>query len=189
VVLQPGARWLTKRWPIEYYSELLRELLAGRSDLRVAVLGGPDDWELGRRLAQTGGERCLDLTGKTSLPEMVEWIRSCELMVTNDTGPMHIAAALGKPLVAIFGPTEPRRTGPYRHLDQVLQLELPCSPCFRGHCRRRVEMECLRSLSPSEVLKAVQARLSPGTLKPEFELKRDGAAGKAFAACQSPPTV
>ena len=78
--------------------------------------------------------RCLDLTGRLSLPEMVEWIRLSELMVTNDTGPMHVAAALGKPVVALFGPTEPRRTGPYRQLEHVLQLHLPCVPCLSSRC-------------------------------------------------------
>ena len=75
---------------------------------------------------------------------MVEWLRLCELMVTNDTGPMHAAAALGKPLVALFGPTEPRRTGPYGHLESVLRLNLPCSPCLKSHCVYEKPNECLK---------------------------------------------
>ena len=65
---------------------------------------------------------------------MVEWVRLCDLMITNDTGPMHVAAALGKPLIALFGPTEPRRTGPYGQLENVLRIDLPCSPCMKSHC-------------------------------------------------------
>ena len=95
---------------------------------------------------------CLNLCGATSLPEMVEWMRRCDLMVTNDTGPMHVAAALGKPLVALFGPTEPRRTGPYGQLENVLRLDLPCSPCLKSVCHFEKPEECLRALSPAQVL-------------------------------------
>ena len=82
-------------------------------------------------------------------------------MVTNDTGPMHVAAALGKPIVALFGPTEPRRTGPYGHLEQVLQLELPCVPCLKPYCTFHKPLECLRGLAPAEVWSAVQNVESP----------------------------
>ena len=62
---------------------------------------------------------------------MVEWIRRSELIVTNDTGPMHVAAALGKPVVAMFGPTNPKRTGAYGQIEQALRIDLPCSPCMK----------------------------------------------------------
>lgn len=159
LVVQPGARWRTKRWPIEYYADLVARVLETYPRLRCAILGGTDDQALGQQLARVNPGRCLDLTGKTSLPEMVEWIRACRLMVTNDTGPMHVAAALHKPVVALFGPTEPRRTGPYGRMNDVLQLDLPCSPCFRGRCRHRIKMECLKSLPLATVLKAVQTHL------------------------------
>jgi ADP-heptose:LPS heptosyltransferase len=99
------------------------------------------------------------LCGQTSLPEMIEWLRRCELMVTNDTGPMHAAAALGKPLVALFGPTEPRRTGPYGHLESVLRLDLPCSPCLKSHCVYEKPNECLKAISPAMVFERVQKQL------------------------------
>jgi ADP-heptose:LPS heptosyltransferase len=90
---------------------------------------------------------------------MVEWIRLGELMVSNDTGPMHVAAALGKPVVALFGPTEPRRTGPYGQVEHVLQTALPCQPCFKSRCAYIKPNECLLSISPQKVLRAVQQRL------------------------------
>ena len=87
---------------------------------------------------------------------MIEWVRLSELLITNDTGPMHVAAALGKPLVALFGPTEPRRTGPYGQLDQVLRADLPCSPCLKSTCHFEKPEECLRALTPALVFERVQ---------------------------------
>lgn len=160
VVFQPGARWPNKRWPAEYYAEVLRELAIKRPALRFAVLGGDDERALGEVIGRVGGPRCLDLTGKLSLPEMVEWLRRSELLVTNDTGPMHVAAALGKPVVAMFGPTTPQRTGPYRQLEHVLQLSLPCVPCLKPRCTYPKPLECLRALPPSAVVQAAMARLA-----------------------------
>lgn len=159
VVLQPGARWLNKRWPIEHFAQLARRLIAGHEGLGLAILGGAEDKELGGKLAQAQPGRCLDLTGKLSLPEMVEWIRLSELMVTNDTGPMHVAAAIGKPVVALFGPTEPTRTGPYGQIQHALQLALPCVPCMSSRCRYFKPMECLRALPPAAVFDAARRRL------------------------------
>jgi heptosyltransferase I len=167
ILIQPGARWLNKRWPVEHYAELIRLLSEKYPEARFAVLGADDDRPLGERLAEAGGARCLDLTGKLSLSEMVEWIRTAELMVTNDTGPMHVAAALGKPLVALFGPTEPRRTGPYGQLQNALQLDLPCVPCLKPRCTWVRPFECLRALSPAAAFAAVQRQLPLYSLPPQ----------------------
>lgn len=159
LVLQPGARWLNKRWPVGYFAELVRQLAGHNPELHFAILGSREDRELGRAIAGAAPERCVDLIGQTTLPEMVEWVRRCEMMVTNDTGPMHVAAALGKPVVALFGPTEPRRTGPYGQLERVRQLPLPCSPCMNDSCAYEKPFECLRGISPESVLSEVQWRL------------------------------
>ena len=151
IVLQPGARWRTKRWPIDYFIKLVGLLADKFPNARFAILGDNQDRPLGEAIGRATSGRCLNLCGQTSLPELVEWLRLCHLMVTNDTGPMHIAAALNKPLVALFGPTEPRRTGPYGHLDSVLRLDLPCAPCFKSHCHYEKPYECLMALSPTTV--------------------------------------
>jgi heptosyltransferase I len=158
IVLQPGARWLNKRWPAEYFAELVRRVAADRPEFRFAILGGGEDRPLGETISSLSGQRCLDLTGQLSLHEMVEWIRAGELMVTNDTGPMHVAAALGKPVVALFGPTNPRRTGPYGQVEQVLQLDLPCVPCLKGRCIYAKHMECLIGLPAAVAAEAVLKR-------------------------------
>ena len=162
IVLQPGARWLNKRWPVEHFAELARRLAAWQSDLSLAILGGAEDTDFGHTIAQAVRGRSLDLTGKLSLPEMVEWIRLSELMVTNDTGPMHVAAALGKRVVALFGPTEPARTGPYGQIQSALQLNLPCVPCMRSRCTYFKPLECLRALTPSTVLNVASRSLIEG---------------------------
>jgi heptosyltransferase-1 len=160
IVLQPGARWLNKRWPAESFAELARQLAAADADFRFAILGGEDEQPLGEIISRGAESRCLDLTGRISLPEMVEWIRLAELMVSNDTGPLHVAAALGTPVVALFGPTEPCRNGPYRQLDHVLQLELPCVPCRKPYCTYVKPLECLCAIPPAAVFQAAQNRLA-----------------------------
>ena len=151
IALQPGARWLNKRWPAEHFATLTRQLAREFSDTRFAIIGSAEDRPLGEIIVRAAPERCVNLAGQTSLPEMIEWLRRCELMVTNDTGPMHVAAALGKPVIAIFGPTEPRRTGPYRQAERGMQIKLPCVPCLKSRCTWPQPMECLSALSPHEV--------------------------------------
>jgi heptosyltransferase I len=151
IALQPGARWKNKRWPVQLFSELVHALARDFPATRFAILGGKDDQPLGDIIFRAAPARCLNLCGATSLLEMVEWLRLSDLLVTNDTGPMHAAAALGKPLVALFGPTEPRRTGPYGQLENVLRLNLPCSPCLKAACHFERPEECLRALAPAQV--------------------------------------
>ena len=161
LALQPGARWKNKRWPAKHFGELVHSLALAFPEARFAILGGKDDRSLGEFVLQSAPDRCLNLAGETSLPEMVEWVRRCDLMITNDTGPMHVAAALGKPLVALFGPTAPHRTGPYGQLGNVLRLDLPCSPCLSSRCTFEKTDECLQALPPAQVFDRVQKLLWP----------------------------
>ena len=159
ILLQPSARWNNKRWPAENFAELVRLLAQKFYAVRFVVLGDTGDKPLGEIVARAAPERCLNLCGEVSLPEMIEWLRLCDLMITNDTGPMHVAAALGKPVLALFGPTEPRRTGPYGQLENVLRIELPCSPCRKSHCSWKNPNECLTAISPAMVFERVQKQL------------------------------
>ena len=160
IVLQPGARWLNKRWPVEYFARIVKQFPASRHQVRFAILGAEEDRRLGEAIKRAAPDRCLDLTGKLSLPEMVEGIRLSRLMITNDTGPMHAAAALRKPLIALFGPTNPRRTGPYGQQPSVLQSGVPCVPCLTSRCDNPRNLECLYSLTPELVLQRMEACLS-----------------------------
>ncbi len=156
--LQPGARWLNKRWPVEHFSELTRQLAADPS-LRIAVFGSRADAGLAGPILAAAPGRVLDLCGRISLPELIEWLRECSVLVTNDTGPMHLAAAVGTPIVAPFGPTAPERTGPYGQLDQTLRVSLPCAPCLKSTCRYSEPLACLRRIEPSRVHARVRDRL------------------------------
>lgn len=152
IVLQPGARWMNKRWPAQHFVAVIRQLAREFSEARFVVLGSREDIPLGEALATAEPLRCLDLTARTSLPEMVEWVRASSLVITNDTGPMHVAAALRKPMVALFGPTEPARTGPYGQPESVLRVPLACAPCLKGSCAWSQPMACLRDLTPDAVV-------------------------------------
>ena len=159
LALVPGARWDNKRWPKEHFAEFVRQVARDQPDVRFAILGGRGDAPLAAAITAAAPARCLDLTGATSLPEMVEWIRLCDLTVTNDTGPMHVAAALGRPVVALFGPTAPWQTGPYGQINEVLRVPLPCAPCLKATCRFERPLECLRALTPEHARGAVADRL------------------------------
>ncbi len=159
IALQPGARWENKRWSVQSFAELVQLLAVKFPDIRFAILGSAEDKPLGEIISRAAPEHCLNLCGETSLLEMIEWLRLCKLLVTNDTGPMHAAAALGLPVVALFGPTEPRRTGPYGQLENVLRLDLPCSPCFSGQCTYIKPEECLKAISPTMVFERVAKQL------------------------------
>ena len=143
----PGARWETKRWPPEKWAKLIEQML--QDGLPPAVmLGAPDDREFTDKIISACDARIVNLVGKTSLRELAAILALAGLVVCHDSGPMHIAAALGRPLVAVFGPTNPTRTGPYSPLAQVVQLSLECVPCYSrqcplGHhnCMRQIDME------------------------------------------------
>ncbi len=160
IAIAPGARWENKRWPIEHFAETIRRLLAHDTRLRVAILGSKDDAARGAVLANVDVARCLDLTGRTTLPEMIEWVRRSDLLISNDTGTMHVAAALRKPVVALFGPTDPFQTGPYGQQHESLRIGLPCAPCMKGRCNYELPIECLRGIVPDRVVRESLHRLN-----------------------------
>ncbi len=160
VVLLPGARWNNKRWPVENFVELAK-LMRTMSALQFVILGSADERALGQAIASANPGRCLNLAGQTTLWEMIEWVRRGRLVISNDTGPMHVAAALGRPLIALFGPTNPRHTGPYGQPGSVLQMNsLPCIPCMQSDCRFSTPLACLKSITPQSVYARVRQELA-----------------------------
>jgi heptosyltransferase-1 len=160
IILLPGGRWDNKRWPVRNFVELAQRM-AGIPDTKLVVLGSQVERPLGEEIAAAAPDRCLNLAGSTSLDEMIEWIRLGRLSITNDTGPMHVAAALGRPVIAIFGPTNPMNTGPYRQLGNVLQASgLPCVPCLKSTCAYREPLACLHAIKPADVFEKARLELA-----------------------------
>ena len=152
VMLLPGARWENKHWPAEFFAETVCQLSDRDGSLNFGILGASADGPLAQVISRSRPDQCLDLTGKTSLPEMVEWLRLADLVISNDTGPVHVAAALDRPIVAIYGPSDPLATGPYAQSNAVLQARhLKCVPCLRRTCTYREPLACLRSITPEQV--------------------------------------
>jgi len=162
VLIFPSARWLTKRWPAERFASLTSGI-----DLPVIICGSVADRGLAdkiiRMAQETGGSAdIINLCGMTDLKELIALINSATLVITNDTGPMHISAALNRPTVAIFGPTSAERTGPYRWEERddvsVISAGVECSPCRKkSHCSH---LSCMIQISVDEVKTEVERLLN-----------------------------
>lgn len=160
ITVQPCTRWPSKQWPIERLISCLQQLLQKQNDIHFSILGSVADVEVGKRIMNAlKNPRVINLCGKLSLPEMVEWIRRTDCMITNDTGPMHVAAALKKPIVALFGATNPLRTGPYGQVDSVVSAHFPCSPCLKTRCPLKPAPKCMYAISSEQVVQEVLQRI------------------------------
>ena len=162
VGLFPGAEWgPSKRWPMRSFAELSRELRRRLPAARQVILAGPKEVWLAVRVHEETGKLHPVVGPELDLAALAGVVAHLDLLVTNDSGPMHLAAALGVPCVALFGPTDPRRTAPAGEGHQVLHRDLWCSPCFRRHCPL-LHHRCLRGIPPAEVAAAVERRLGGG---------------------------
>jgi heptosyltransferase-2 len=162
--LNPGAEYgPAKRWPAASFAAVAREVSRRMGNCLWLAFGGKGDWELCNDIARLAGGGVLNLAGKTSLRQLMALLKLCRVVLTNDTGPMHVAAALGTPVVVPFGSTSPDLTGPGLPGDprnHLLCSAAPCSPCFRRVCP--IDFRCMTGISPECVVAAVQAALSPG---------------------------
>jgi lipopolysaccharide heptosyltransferase I len=152
IVLVPGARWDTKIWPAGNFGAL-----ASMLPLKSVVIGGSQDRARAEEIVRLSGGRALSVAGETSLPELVELMRTARCVVTNDSGPMHIAAALDIPVAAIFGPTSPARTGPYGQRHIILKSERGCAPCYKRRCN---DVQCMRDITVDMVLEKTKGLLA-----------------------------
>src|SRR5207245_6280525 len=113
-----------------------------------------DERPVGKQVMRAMQTAPIDLMGQTTLKELIALLRRTRLLITNDSGPMHLAAAVGTPVIALFGPTDPARTGPYGTGHTVLRSGVPCSPCFSRRCTNAVELGCLTSTYPEQGIAA-----------------------------------
>ena len=159
VGLVPGAEWgASKRWPMARFAELARELRRRRPALAEIVLAGPKEVWLAVRVHEESGKIHPVIGPDLDLAALAGVLAHLDVLVTNDSGPMHLAAALGVPCVALFGPTDRRRTAPAGEAHQVLSLDLWCSPCFRRRCPL-LHHRCLRGIGAETVADAALAAL------------------------------
>lgn len=164
IALNVSARWGTKRWPLEYFATAADQLQHSGIG-RIVLIGGQEDLRLGGQLQKHMRTRLVNLVGATPIGVLPAILSKARILITNDSGPMHVAAAVGTRVVAMFGPTSHRRTGPYGSGHQVLSSSLPCSPCYSRTCRQTVQMECLQNLPPRLVVEAAWKLLEADSLK------------------------
>jgi len=154
LVLCPGAEFgSSKQWPIEYYAALADHYLA--NNWQVWLLGSENDLPICQKISQINGNKCRVLAGKTSLPQVIDLLSLANLVVSNDSGLMHIAAALQIPLVAVYGSTDPSHTPPLSKNHAIAKLDLECSPCFKRTCPLD-HHNCMQQLQVDQIIQLVE---------------------------------
>lgn len=148
-VIAPGARKPANRWPAERFGEL-----ASMLPIKAVVIGSKGEMQLTDEVTVRSGGKAISVAGKTDIKGMVNIIKGARFMVCNDTGPMHIAAALGVPVFAIFGPANPVRTGPYGMGNTVIRKDIACSPCYKKTCK---DPKCLDMVEVKDVAARLQS--------------------------------
>lgn len=159
IALAPVSRWATKNWPPAKFAALTRLLGAALPDARILVFGGKGDAAVGEEIAAALPGRADNLCGRTSIAETLALLARCDLLIANDTGPVHMAAAVGTRCLVVFGATRPEWTGPWGDGHRVIAAGLPCQPCMRRRCARG-DLACLDAVSPESVRAAALEMLT-----------------------------
>lgn len=156
VAINPMARWETKLWQTSGFAALA-DRLCDELSCRIIFTGSRQDRAIIDEISGMMKETPINLAGRTSLKELAYLYTLCRALVTTDTGPMHIAAAMGCPVIAIFGPTDPVRTGPYGLGHEVIRSDIPCSPCFKKKCE---DMTCMKQIAVEKCFETVKRVLT-----------------------------
>src|SRR5947207_4465733 len=160
LLLAPGTNWETKHWGAENFAEVARHFIGGGR--QVGLIGSERERAICAAVA-TAAPSVVDLCGRTTLTELAALVRRSAGCVTNDSGPMHLAVALDRPVVSVFGPTDSVWIGPYRREGAVLRRELPCAPCYLRRLRQcRHNHACMREVPASAVIARMEALLAQG---------------------------
>lgn len=155
LALCPGAQFgAAKRWPAKHFAAVAQSKL--QQNWQVWLFGGKDDSEAAAEIQQLTSQKCFDLTGKTSLAEALDLLSLATQVVSNDSGLMHVSAALQRPLVVTYGSSDPNFTPPLSNNVKILSLNLACSPCFKRECPLG-HLKCLNDLTPIQVLEALSS--------------------------------
>ncbi|MCB9800515.1 MAG: lipopolysaccharide heptosyltransferase II [Candidatus Omnitrophica bacterium] len=165
-VMESSEHWPTKRWPFEHFRQLAGELVR-KCDCDIVLIGSGQEPEKAEELRALHPHKILNLSGKTNLKDLVSLIKRLDVIVTGDTAPLHVAAAVGTRIVSFFGPTDPRRHMPPAEDSIVLTRHLACQPCYSGVCRMEEQLACMKKISVQEVFNAVLKQLAGKKVKIE----------------------
>ncbi len=157
IVMAPCSRWETKNWPLDNFAAVGKALVETKN-AAISVIGGAADAAIGERLAGLIGRNAVNLCGKLSLPQTGGLIKESKLLISNDSGPVHMAVAVQTPVVVLFGPTDPLKIGPYSGKNAILTVPVECRPCGSRRCSTG-DYKCLRDISPAMVIDAALKRL------------------------------
>ena len=171
VAINPMTTWETKHWRNERFARVADQLLA--KGMAVVFSGGPQDVRGIEEIRAAMAGKAVSLAGRTTLKELAALYERVEVLITTDTGPMHLAAAAGAPVVALFGPTAPWRTGPFGSGHKILRAEMACSPCLKKHCDR--EQACMGQITVDQVVRATVEMLHGSQRKAADGLERKSA--------------
>lgn len=156
----PGAAYgPAKCWPVEKFRILAKKIFLHMPGSRILIFGTDKEKAVGVRICEGMEDRCVNLTGKTTLSEVIALIKRLDLLVTNDSGLMHVGAGLGTPLVAIFGSTNPVTTGPWSDKSAVVRIPMECSPCLERRCPKS-SFDCMNNISVEMVFNAMRKQLA-----------------------------
>lgn len=155
LALCPGAEYgPAKRWPSQYFAQVAQHHLA--KGWQVWLFGSQKDQTIAAEINQLAKDGCVDLCGKTSLSEAIDLLAYAQAVVCNDSGLMHLSAALGRKLVAVFGSTTAKHTPPLSHQAQIASLNLDCAPCFKRECPLK-HGDCLNQLKPEKIIELLES--------------------------------
>ncbi len=159
VALNPGASHPVNRWPVKHFAELC-DSLSEKHNAKVILVGGGADVVLAQEIINLSVSKPLSFAGQTSVAQLGALLQRCEVLVSGDTGPLHLASAVGTPAIALFGAADPERTGPVGQEHRVIQAkEVGCVPCRSRTCSNKHYLECMETISAQQVIESVLSLL------------------------------
>ncbi len=156
IAINPMAKWRTKLWGLSRFASLA-DIVSEELEKTVIFTGGISDRDAIESILSGMKSKTLNFAGLTNLKQLAYLYQKCAAVVSTDTGPMHVAAAMGTPVVALFGPTSPSRTGPYGAKHRVVRAGIHCSPCFKKSCD---DMSCMKEITVQKVFESVKEVMS-----------------------------
>ena len=161
IAVHPGGGWISRRWQTEKFAHLI-DLVTEKFDVNIVLIGGKEGGASEKGLneeiiSQSKTKKIVDLTGKFNLKELISFFKICSVFVANEAGPMHIATALGVEAIAILGPTNALRTGPYKGKTTIIQKKVECQPCRNRNCTK---VDCMKLISVEDVFETVKQKLT-----------------------------